>query len=148
MSRLAILFMLVGAACTGGAGPIDQGGTSSSGASSATGSSSGVGGSSGAGSSSGTTGGTISASEFSQACVENSDCVAVYEGNICNQCGCANASIAKTDVKDYSARRQNAGCPQTDVACANDCQDAVAICAGGTCSISTTSEAPGVPDGG
>jgi hypothetical protein len=149
MSRVAVVVGFVFVACTGGPGPIDTiGGGSSNGGSSGGGSSSGIGGgsSSGSGTSGGTSGGEIRASEFSQACVEDTDCVAVYEGSICNQCGCPNAAIAKSAATDYLTKRQNAGCPETDVACANDCVSSRAVCTSGTCTVTTSDTT--VLDGG
>jgi trimeric autotransporter adhesin len=151
MKRLTfflVSFVSLVVACTGGPGPIDQtgtGSTSSSGGSNGT--------SSSGGSGSGTTGGTgsgtnqtVSASEFSQSCVEDTDCIAVYEGAACNQCGCPNSAIARTDLAAYSTKRASAGCSTTDQACANDCAEATAICAQGTCSITTGASSE--PDGG
>jgi hypothetical protein len=105
-------------ACTGGSGPIDSDG----GAPSSSSGSSGV--------TSGGTSGQILASEFDQSCTTHSDCVGVYEGAICNECGCANATIAKNAMGEYSQKRLNAGCPQTNVACANDCADLSVHCDG------------------
>lgn len=151
MSRFAFSFaFVVVVACTGGPGPLDQtGGGSSSGSGTGSGipgtgsgSGSGTGSGTGSGSGSGTgtepgtgSGGTISASEFSQECVEATDCIAVYEGSICNQCGCPNAAIAKTDLAAYSTKRASAGCPTTDEACPNDCAEAAVACTDGTCTI-------------
>jgi hypothetical protein len=143
MNRLVFSFALVVVACTGGPGPIDQtGGGSSSGSNNGsglpgTGSSTGSNGS-GTSTGSGNTPeptGTISASEFSQECVEATDCVAVYEGSICNQCGCPNAAIARTDAVEYSTKRASAGCPTTDEACANDCEAPAVACTDGKCTV-------------
>jgi hypothetical protein len=128
-------------ACTGGAGPIDQTGNGSSSSSSGLTSSSGgssSGGSSGGSSSGGSGGGsnqTVQASEFSQACVESTDCLAIYEGNVCDPCKCPNAAIAKAAASDYAEKFRGAECPTTDVACAADCAEATPVCAQGTCTI-------------
>jgi hypothetical protein len=132
-----LLVVLV--ACTGGAGPIDQTGNGSSSSSGLTSSSGGSssGGSSGE-SSSGASGGsnqTVKASDFSQACVESTDCIAIYDGNVCDACKCPNAAIAKDAASDYATKFQGAGCPTTDVACAADCAEATPVCAQGTCTI-------------
>ena len=136
--------LIVLVACTGGPGPIDQTGNgSSSGGTSGslpgTGSNSGSGTSTGTGSSTGSgtgggSGGTVSANEFSQECVESTDCIAIYEGSICNQCGCPNAAIAKSALSEYSSKRASAGCQTTDVDCA-PCEGAVVSCTEGTCTI-------------
>lgn len=137
------LLVAVFVACTGGPGPIDQTGggssgslTSSSGGTSGGTSSSGdptSGG--GGGGSGGSNNKTVSASEVSQACVESTDCVAVYEGAVCDACKCPNAAIAKDSLAEYGSKFQSAGCPTTDVACAADCAEATPVCAQGTCTI-------------
>lgn len=134
------LFVVVFVACTGGAGPIDQTGNgSSSGSSGITssggGSSSGEATGGGGSSSGGTSTTTVQASEFDQACVESTDCIAVYEGAICDACKCPNAAIAKSAIAEYGTRFQSADCPTTDQACAADCAEATPSCAQGTCTI-------------
>ena len=117
MQRFAVCLVFVVVACTGGGGSLDgDGGTSSSGGSS------------------GGTNQQIRASEFSQSCVDDTDCTAVYEGAICSQCGCPNAGIAKSALSDYTAKRQSAGCPQTDVDCAA-CANVAVTCAQGVCRV-------------
>lgn len=140
------LFFSVLVACTGGPGPIDQTGNGSSGASGLTSSSGGNSGgtsssgdptSGGGGGGSGTTTKSVSASEVSQACVESTDCVAVYEGSVCDACKCPNAAIAKDSLAEYGSKFQNASssCPTTDVECAADCAQATPVCSQGTCTI-------------
>ena len=137
-----LLFAAFVVACTGGPGPIDQTGNGSSGLTSSSGSSNNGGSSSGDPTSGGGGSGgggtstkTVSASEVSQACVESTDCVAVYEGSACDACKCPNAAIAKDALAEYGTKFQSAGCPETDVACAADCAEATAVCTDGTCTI-------------
>lgn len=120
-----VVILIAYTACTGGGGSLDGdgGATSSSGASS------------------GSTGGAseqLRASDFSQTCSADGDCVVVYEGAICNACACANAAIARTSQADYVARRQAANCPQTDIACANDCITMIATCTNGKCGAASS----------
>lgn len=128
MKRLLVSLVVLVVACTGGGGTLDGngGGTSSGGSS---------GGSSG---SSGGTTGEVRASDFSQSCSTDDDCVVIYEGAICNACGCANAAITRTAQSDYVAKRQAANCPTTDVECANDCITVLATCSNGKCAVTNS----------
>lgn len=121
------------AACTGGPGdlPGTDGGSGGQG-----GSSSGSSGGSSGGSSSGSSGtnAQIRASDFDQSCTAATDCVAVFEGQICSPCGCPNAAIAKKDLQEYASTRAAANCPQTDIAC-DACAAPAVDCAAGKCAI-------------
>jgi hypothetical protein len=165
--RVAVLasgFFLVSAivACVGGPGPLPNGddtnpdversagsGTGSK-SGSGQGGGAGTGGSTGSGTATPTPTGTtlppstppnntksISASEFNRSCSVDSDCVLVYQGQVCNQCQCATSgtggSIAKTDQSKYNStlsdRRNDPPCPpETDQACAPCATTFVAAC--------------------
>ena len=73
---------------------------------------------------------TISASEFDRSCEEDGDCVAVFEGNVCESCTCPNTAIAMKDAQTYASKaaeaikscsgkrdEECAGCASTSVKC-------------------------------
>ena len=71
-----------------------------------------------------------SANEFDRSCEADADCVAVAEGEVCPECGCADAAINAGAKADWDARAEGvecgfsgldcAACPQPTVACQND----------------------------
>ena len=44
----------------------------------------------------------ITASSYNASCTQNSDCAAIFEGDVCSNCRCPNASINTQDVPKYS----------------------------------------------
>jgi hypothetical protein len=124
-----LIFVFLAAACTGGSGDL-PGSTSSGGSSGSTSGASG-------GSSSGG-GAQIRASDFDQSCTGDQDCVAVFEGDVCAPCACANAAIALTARAEYNDARSNlfssADCVKPDVEC-DVCPDPPVSCGQGTCAI-------------
>jgi hypothetical protein len=151
---------LVVVACTGGPGPVDQGGDNGDQYGTVTAESSGnavqvdrgsngaVPGSSTSGnpprsSASSTSSGTpstpqmVSAAAFSQSCQNDSDCIAIYEGNLCTSCICGNAAIASSESQKYSSevgtKRQQCGSIDSNP-CA-PCQTKQAKCNAGRCGV-------------
>jgi hypothetical protein len=70
--------------------------------------------------------GTVTASDYDQSCVTDSDCEPVYQGSLCDPgCGCANAVINACAVDQYlsdlESRSDGSGsqctCPDVGVAC-------------------------------
>ncbi len=74
-------------------------------------------------SSSGATPADLVATDYSQSCANDSECVAVYQGAVCTSCACPNSAIAKADdpkyLSDYTNRR--AMCPSTSSGASCDC---------------------------
>lgn len=122
-SSIVVSLAVLVFACTGGSGPIDgDGGASSSSSGSSSGPSSGGGGK------------QISASDFEQGCVNENDCVAVFQGDVCNTCKCQNAAIAKTDLSKYESASSTDEC-RNQQPCAADCQEARVQCLVGKCAL-------------
>ena len=63
------------------------------------------------------------------------DCVAVFQGDACNTCGCPNAAIKQSALaqyqKDLAALQTHCG-PRPKIACA-DCSPRLGLCLGGSC---------------
>jgi hypothetical protein len=91
----------------------------------------------------------ISVASFDRSCAVDGDCVAVRQGDVCSNCQCASAAIAKGALDAYNAKRSElvATCPppETNMACGVDCIQPVAHCASGTCAFGS---APPVVDAG
>jgi hypothetical protein len=77
----------------------------------------------------------VAASDFDRSCSKDSDCVPVFEGNICEVgCGCPNAAINAGAQARYNARYQAA--PRHDTAtviCHCPCIAASMHCNAGVC---------------
>jgi hypothetical protein len=95
---------------------------------------------------------SISAADFDHACVAAGDCAIVTEGDVCNACACANASIARRALDDFNARRSDLAescATQAAGACSNGCNVTYAICLDGGCALTSVSpDAGDAADGG
>jgi hypothetical protein len=71
---------------------------------------------------------------LSRVCAVDADCVAVFLGDACSVCDCANTAIAKTSKglydKELAAARLWCG-PRPAIAC--ECIGFTALCDAGTC---------------
>lgn len=137
---VVIAVALVG--CVGGPGEgFGDGGAGSRSSSGSSGSS----GPSASGGSSGATSAIIRASSFDKSCNVASDCIAIYEGNVCSPCACPNAAIASSQQGAYAAQASQlrATCGAVgDVAC-GPCSSTTTVCAGNRCAV-----AIGIADAG
>ena len=65
---------------------------------------------------------TISAAEYEKACEVDEDCVAIFQGLVCEACQCENETIARREEQKYKgdlARKRGAPpCPSTEQQCA------------------------------
>ena len=126
-------FVALLAACVGGPGPLPDQGTDQAGQGG------GVVGdtSAGEGSSGSSKGSTdpevvtppgaptqISVATFDTTCSEDSDCVAVFQGAVCDACRCPNAAINGRDLEKYSKDLEKAGqdCARPTIPCRCDSQ--------------------------
>jgi hypothetical protein len=78
----------------------------------------------------------IRASDYSQSCKDASECVAIYEGNGCAACRCANAAIRKDQLPRYERDLKQFESCFDPSKCAADCIDVTggpAACTSGTC---------------
>jgi hypothetical protein len=76
----------------------------------------------------------ISAKGLSTSCSVDSDCIAVYLGDACASCGCANAAISKSSQSAYDqedADARQACWPRRTPSCG--CIATAAACSNGTC---------------
>lgn len=71
----------------------------------------------------------VSADDFDRTCTVDTDCVAVFEGEICEECQCPNAAVNRAELASYQA--------QFDETCASDapcpCAGAGSTCVDGVC---------------
>lgn len=86
---------------------------------------------------------TLQAKDYSQACMIDSDCVAVYVGTVCGPCpGCPNASIRLTEMSKYDddAKALRSGCISLSAERAQcaACRAPVVACVAGTCTLKGT----------
>lgn len=77
---------------------------------------------------------TVTATDYDQSCTTDEDCVAVFEGDVCDECKCANATVSKAAQMDYNLAftMNQCGSPPP---CAADCALPVPTCQNGTCSL-------------
>jgi len=84
----------------------------------------------------------ITVTNYDTTCSEDSDCVAVYQGVVCQACLCPNAAVNRKDLENYSKDLEKAGtdCSRDDVAC-GPCETQMAGCDAKTkrCALGVTS---------
>jgi hypothetical protein len=80
----------------------------------------------------------VLASSFDAYCTRDDECAAVYEGNACDSCQCANTAIRRDALPEYRAELGAYWSCQDDGACAceRDIGDA-ALCVAGRCTLSS-----------
>jgi hypothetical protein len=104
----------------------------------------GDGGSSDGGGSDGGGSTTIDIKDLDKTCTVTTDCVAVFTGDACAICQCANDVIAKKNQTAFDAkvRAAEASCgPRPAIACAADCAQVVFSCSGaGKCVIGISAD--------
>ena len=64
---------------------------------------------------------SLKRSDYAVHCQNDQECVTVFIGDICDQCACLNASIAKSSERQYMQNRRGAWCPfkmEEDCSCA------------------------------
>ena len=80
----------------------------------------------------------VLAASFDQSCTRDDECVAIYEGNACAACRCANAAIHRDALPRYRAEIGAYWSCHAPEECGADCQlvtgDA-AICVAGRCAL-------------
>lgn len=79
----------------------------------------------------------LSAEGYAKDCAKDADCVAVYEGDLCERCSCANTAIAKSANADYrreTSERQKS-CAWREPRKCQACAPVDAVCASGTCAL-------------
>lgn len=71
----------------------------------------------------------ITVATYDTTCSEDSDCVAVYQGAVCQACFCPNAALNRKDLEKYSKDLEKAGkdCSRDGAAC-GPCESQVAGC--------------------
>ena len=71
----------------------------------------------------------MTVTNYDTTCSEDSDCVAVYQGVVCQACLCPNAAVNRKDLENYSKDLEKAGtdCTRDDIECA-PCAPQVAGC--------------------
>jgi hypothetical protein len=74
----------------------------------------------------------IAASNYNQGCSSDADCASVYQGNLCSECQCPNASIAAFEVAAYEAASNIPGKPPSVCDCP---AFPPPVCAQGTCTV-------------
>jgi hypothetical protein len=87
----------------------------------------------------GTTGGggcdsashTIDIAGYDTSCSASSDCIAVFMGDLCGNCTCANAAINAVDIMKYQAEVKAKALPPSPGGCF--CPASTPICADGEC---------------
>jgi len=80
----------------------------------------------------------VLANSFDQSCTRDDECVAVYEGNACAPCRCANAAIRRDALPKYRAEIGAYWSCYEPAACGADCQAVTgdpAICVAGRCTL-------------
>jgi hypothetical protein len=79
----------------------------------------------------------ISVADLSNACTTDSDCIAVFAGDVCSECTCPNTAIASTEMAAYDsleAAKQAGCCPNEGPTC--ECPTiGVPTCQSGTCTL-------------
>lgn len=73
----------------------------------------------------------VDVAEYDQSCTEDSDCVAVKDGDIC--CGCPNAAINKSDLDRYNDDLGTCSA-QCDIGCVGD---PIPVCVDKKCGLKT-----------
>jgi len=80
---------------------------------------------------------TVSAGDYPRDCVEDGGCAAMFEGEVCVPCACANAAVsARAEVvsevgRDFSAARAWCGA-MPEIAC-GPCPEPRVACRSGAC---------------
>ncbi|MBA3499818.1 MAG: hypothetical protein H0T65_05580 [Deltaproteobacteria bacterium] len=80
----------------------------------------------------------VLARAFDQACTRDDECVAVYEGNACTACRCANAAIHRDALPKYRAEIGAYWACYAPEDCGADCQAVTgdaAICVANKCTL-------------
>ena len=80
----------------------------------------------------------VFAASFDQYCTRDDDCVAVFEGNACEPCRCANAAIRRDAMPEYRAEIGAFWSCQEPTECAAGCDVATgdpAICVANKCTL-------------
>ncbi|PZR18594.1 MAG: hypothetical protein DI536_01555 [Archangium gephyra] len=80
----------------------------------------------------------LEAKDYKQSCTKNSECVAVYLGEVCKPCLCNNDAIAAEQSKiyeaDFTGAQRSCSGPIPAVAC-GPCEAKAAVCDNGTCTL-------------
>lgn len=85
----------------------------------------------------------VDSSGYDHACTADSQCVAVFGGNICAVCSCPNDAINRSALAGFNAAVSaalNACGPRPAIACAA-CEDKPVACVAGRCAIVTATDA-------
>lgn len=80
----------------------------------------------------------VLASGFDQACTRDDECVAVFEGNACDACRCANTAIRRDALPRYRAELGAFWSCHDPATCGGDCAAVIgdpAICVAGRCTL-------------
>ena len=80
----------------------------------------------------------VLASSFDQYCTRDDECAAVFEGNACEPCRCANAAIRRDALPKYRAEIGAFWSCHEPTECAADCQAVTgdsAICVANKCTL-------------
>lgn len=80
----------------------------------------------------------VFAASFDRYCTRDDDCVAVFEGNACESCRCANAAIRRDALPRFRAELGAFWSCHDPSACAADCRAVTgdpAICVANTCTL-------------
>jgi hypothetical protein len=79
---------------------------------------------------------TLDLADYPTSCAVAADCVPVVVGDVCHDCACPNAAIARAGEARYLADRQGvrAWCPATGAIC-SPCYPVPAVCDAGQCAL-------------
>lgn len=74
---------------------------------------------------------SLSASDFEQTCADDSECLLVAEGDICECAPCENAAVSTSAFEDYETQRLGVVCEDpisAQILCSQDCPRVVSAC--------------------
>jgi hypothetical protein len=77
----------------------------------------------------------VSAGNYNQKCTQNTDCVGIYQGDVCSGCTCINAAIAQSDYNRYLSDKHTALGQCTGGTPCGGCANQAAFCNKGTCGV-------------
>jgi hypothetical protein len=77
--------------------------------------------------------GSVTASDYDQACTTDADCTPVFQGSMCGPCACTNAAINKSALPAYNAGVTAAGGPLVNTCLCPGLPSGV--CSAGVCTL-------------
>lgn len=77
----------------------------------------------------------IRTTSYDRKCVSDTDCVAVYSGEVCNTCRCPNAAVSQKDADRYKKDLESIlkACGTRAKVDCEPCNPTTGLCLGGTC---------------